>query len=298
MSPYIQAVMTVAFAYSTVTVGLWFTLTSGQFSVAHAAMFGIGGYASGLASVKWQTPFVLSLVIGSVAAGIAGLIIGFVLQRTSGMLLGTVTIAIGQALSLIVTNVESLGRSQGYSGIPLRTNLVWAAAVAAFALAVVLLLRRSRVGMAMLAMGKDETVSQSLGVSLLRMRMLGFGVGAALAGLGGGLIAHYNGIIEPANMSYAAEPLFFIFLLVGGITTPWGAFFGTIGVWWFQELLRFGDSGKFLFLDLRDRYWILGAVLVLMVILRPSGILRRRALRAPAAMGQTSTPAVAADAAG
>ncbi len=278
MTQYMQTVFTVALAYSCVTLGLWVTLTSGQFSVAHAAVMGLGGYASGVASVNMHAAFPVALAVGAVAGGAVGVVMAFVLQRTSGMLLGTVTIAIGQAISLIVTNIGYLGRSQGFSGIPLRTTIWWSAAGAAFCLAVALLLRRSRAGWELLAAGKDETVAQSLGISILRVRMIGFGVGGLLAGIGGALLAHNNGIIEPKDLAFAAEPLFFIFLFVGGLTTPWGAFLGTLGMWWFQELLRFGDSGKFLFLDQQDRYWILGLVLVLVVLQRPKGVLVRRSV--------------------
>jgi branched-chain amino acid transport system permease protein len=276
MTAYMQTVFTVALAYACVTLGLSVTLTSGQFSVAHAALMGIGGYASGIASIETGVPFPVALLIGAIAGAVSGLAFAFVLQRTSGMLLGTVTIAMGQAISLIVTNIGYLGRSQGYSGIPLKTSLIWSAFSAALALIATLLLRRSRAGWEMLAVGKDETVAQSLGISVLRIRLLGFGFGGLLAGLGGALLAHNNGIMEPKDLAFGAEPLFFIFLFVGGLTTPWGAFLGTLGMWWFQELLRFGDSGTFLFLDQQDRYWILGLVLVVVVLTRPSGLLTRR----------------------
>ena len=107
------------------------------------------------------------------------------------------------------------------------------------ALAAALALRRSRVGLAMLALGQDETVARSLGISLLGTRLWGFAAGGALAGLGGALIAHNNGIVEPKDLSFASEPLFFIFLMMGGLSTPWGAVAGAFGVWWLQELLRF-----------------------------------------------------------
>jgi branched-chain amino acid transport system permease protein len=281
MGPYLQSVLVLAFTYSIVTLGLWVTLSSGQFSVAHAALMGLGGYAGGIASVRFGAPFPVALVAGFGVGGLVGAALTLVLARTSGILLGTVTIAIGQAIALIVRNTDALGGSQGYSGIPLRTDLAWAAGCALVALAAVLALRRSRVGLAMLAAERDETVAKSLGVSILAVRLWGFAFGGALAGLGGVLLAHNNGIIEPKELSFASEPLFFIFLMVGGVSTPWGAFAGAIGVWWVQELLRFGSTGTFLFLDRDDRYWILGLLLVAVVLTRPRGGLVRRPLRRP-----------------
>jgi branched-chain amino acid transport system permease protein len=140
---------------------------------------------------------------------------------------------------------------------------------------------RSHIGNAILAVGKDETVAASLGISVLRVRVVGFGVGGALAGLGGALLAHNNGLIEPVNLAFSSEPLFFIFLIFGGVGTPWGALLGTFAMWWLQELLRFGQQGHFLFLAQADRYWVLGLVLIVAVVLRPDGILQRRTVRYP-----------------
>lgn len=272
-------VLIVAFSYALVTLSLWVTLDSGQFSVAHATLMGLGGYAGGIASVRFEAPFPVALLAGCAAGAAAGLIFAVVLLRTGGVLLGTITIALGQGIALSIQNVPALGGSQGYSGIPLVTTLPWAAGVAAAGLAAVLLVRRTRFGMGVHAAGTDETVARSLGISVTAARLYGFGMGGALAGLGGVLLAHYNGIIEPANLSFAAEPLFFIFLMIGGVTTPWGAVAGAVGVWLLQEALRFGDAGRWWLFDQEDRYWILGVLLILVLLVRPDGLLTRRPLR-------------------
>lgn len=303
-TPYVDGVLVVAFAYACITLGLQLTLASGQFSVSHAALMGMGGYAGGLASKEWHVPFLLALLIGAAFGALLGSVLALVLQRTSGVLLGTVTIAIGQAIAIIMRNTDSvfgkqIGGSQGLAGIPTKTTLPWAAGGFAVALAAALALRRSRVGMAMLALGKDETVARSLGISLLGTRLWGFGGGGALAGLGGALIAHNNGIIEPKDLSFASEPLFFIFLMMGGVTTPWGAVVGTFGVWWLQELLRFpwSSDGTLGFLDQQDRYWILGLLLVLMVLFRQEGLIVRRTRRRGATAPSVPAPAPAESAA-
>jgi branched-chain amino acid transport system permease protein len=281
MPPYVEAVLTLACIYSLVTLGLQITIASGQFSVMHAALMGVGGYVSGIASVEFRLPFALALLVGLLAGGSIGVVVSVILRRTSGLLLGTVTVALGQSMSLIAQNIAPLGASQGYTGIPLHTDLPWAAAALVAGLALVLFIGRSRVGYAILAVGKDETVARSLGISVERVRAVGFGVGGALAGLGGGLLAHNNGLIEPSNLAFSAEPLFFIFLIVGGLGSPWGAVLGTFLMWWLQELLRFGQNGQFLFLSQADRYWLLGLILIVVVVLRPDGLLRRRAATYP-----------------
>jgi len=235
--------ITYACAFSLVTLGLYVTISSGQFSVAHAALMGVGGYAAGIATVNWSPPFPVALLAGAAAGALLGLAIAFVLQRTSGILLATVTIALGQAIALTIQNVPSLGGSQGYTGIPIRTTVWWAIALTIVAFAFILGLLRTRIGLEFLAVSHDETVSKALGISILATRLWGFGLGGLLAGLGGGLIAHQNGLIQPSELSFAQEPKFFIYLVIGGFTSPWGALLGTLAMYYVQEvILRFGPE--------------------------------------------------------
>lgn len=296
-STYVDSVFMVAFAYAVVTVGLQVTLSSGQFSVAHAALMGLGGYAGGIITIKWHPPFVLALLGGTMVSGLLGMALAGALVHTSGVLLGTVTIAAGQTASIILTNVSSVAGvatngSQGLS-VPLLTTLPWAAGCLVVALSVAVALRRSATGFAMLGVGRDETVARSLGISTLATRLYGFGVGGSLAGLGGVLLAHNNGVIEPSNLAFSAEPLLFIFLVLGGRSTPWGAAAGAVGVWWLQDLLTFpwSASGRFLFLNQQDRYWILGIILIVVVLYRQRGLLVRRPIRyRPPGPGMPVTP--------
>jgi len=288
MNPYIESVLTVICIYSLVTLGLQITIASGQFSVMHAALMGAGGYAAGIISVQFQVPFVLALLVGLLVGGLFGVVVSVILRRTSGLLLGTVTVALGQSMSLTAQNLSVLGASQGYTGVPLATTLPSAAAALACGLAVVLLIGRARIGYAILAVGKDETVARSLGISVERVRAIAFGIGGALAGLGGGLLAHNNGLIEPSNLAFSTEPLFFAFLIVGGLGSPWGAVLGTFLMWSLQEVLRFGQGGHFLFLSTGDRYWVLGLILIVVVVLRPDGLLHRRATPYPRGRARTT----------
>ncbi len=277
--------ITYAFAFSLVTLGLYVTISSGQFSVAHAALMGVGGYAAGIATVTWHAPFPVALLAGAAAGALLGLATAFVLQRTSGILLATVTIALGQAIALTIQNAPSLGGSQGYTGIPIRTTVWWAVVIAVVAFASVLGLLRTRIGLEFLAVSCDETVSKALGISVLATRLWGFGLGGLLAGLGGGLLAHQNGLIQPSELSFAQEPKFFIYLVIGGFTSPWGALLGTLAMYYVQEvILRFGGSSTLTIfgahvLDYKDRFWILGLLLIVVVLTRPRGFLVRRSLR-------------------
>ena len=210
------------------------------------------------------------------------------------MLLGTVTIAAGQALSIIMRNTTEVfgvptGGSQGLTGIPTTSTLGWAALARPSPCS-----PRWPCG----AAGRGWGCSRSARTRRSRGRWAS-GSSASACGASGSAARSpasagccsrdNNGVIQPAQLSFANEPLFFIFLMVGGLTTPWGALLGAIAVWWLQELLRYpwSSDGRFLFLQQNDRYWILGALLVLVVLFRPYGLLVRRPLRVP---GRRATP--------
>jgi ABC-type branched-subunit amino acid transport system permease subunit len=103
------------------------------------------------------------------------------------------------------------------------------------------------------------------------VRVWAFGVGGALAGIAGGLQAHWLSLVEPTALGFAYEALLFMYLIIGGVGSPWGALVGAVGVTWLLEALRFTGSA---------RYWILGLVLVVVIILRPQGLIARRGLKA------------------
>src|SRR2546428_11768729 len=215
--------VTSACVFAMVALVLYVRIACAQFSVAHAALMGVGGYAAGIATANWNLSFPVALLAGAAAGALLGLAIAFVLQRTSGILLATVTIAVGQAIALTIQNVPSLGGSQGYTGIPIRTTVWWAITLTVIAFALILGLLRTRIGLEFLAVSHDETVSKALGISILATRLWGFGLGGLLAGLGGWLIAHPQGLLQPSELSFAQEPKFFIYLVIGGVSPPAGA---------------------------------------------------------------------------
>jgi branched-chain amino acid transport system permease protein len=270
LSLYTESVLTTGAIFAIAGMGLYVTLTSGQFSVAHAALMGIGGYSAAVVAVEQDWPFSATLVLGFVVGGLSGAILAVLLRKMSGMLLGVATLAIGQALSLTVVNIDYLGGSVGYSGVPLRTEFVTTWLILLGVLAVLVYLRRTGFGLALLAVGKDETVAEALGISALAFRIWGFALGGAFAGLAGALLVQFVGLIQPNDLAFTAEVQLFIYVIVGGLTTPFGAVLGAVGTIWLLEALRFSTL---------DRYWMLGLILVVVVLVRPQGILVRRNLR-------------------
>jgi branched-chain amino acid transport system permease protein len=187
------------------------------------------------------------------------------------MVLGVATIAIGQALSMIASNIPAIGGSLGYSGVSLETTINWVALFLVIALLVFTFLRRTHLGLALLAVGKEPAVAEALGISSTFVRVWAFAFGGVLTGLAGALQAHWLSVVEPTDLGFANEALIFMYLIVGGLSSPWGAALGAIGINWLLEALKFTGS---------DRFWILGILLVVVVLSRPQGIIPRRNLPA------------------
>ena len=216
--------------FAIATIGLYVTITSGQVSVMHQALVGVGGYAAGVASVQLGLPLVGSLLFGLVAGALVGGVVALLLREMNGMVLGVATIAIGQALSLIAANIPQLGGSLGYTGISLQTTLTWVVGILIIVMAGLSWLRHTHFGLALLAVGKEPAVAEALGMSATFVRVWAFGVGGALAGIAGGLQAHWLSLQEPTALGFAYEALLFMYLIIGGVGSPWGALVGAVGV--------------------------------------------------------------------
>ncbi|MGB4214150.1 MAG: branched-chain amino acid ABC transporter permease, partial [Dethiobacteria bacterium] len=132
---------------------------------------------------------------------------------------------------------------------------------------------KSRIGRALIAIREDETAADSMGINSTYYKILCFGVGAFFAGLGGGLFAHYMRFLHPKTFDFMKSIEHLCMVVLGGLGNMWGAFIGASILTVVPELLR----------SVADlRLLIYGAVLVLMMRLRPQGILGPQTDIAPA----------------
>ena len=263
---YWQAILTTATIMAIAGVGLQVTIASGQFSVIHGALMGMASYAAGVVAVDHREwPMVVSLLVGVLVAGSFGALLSVLLLRLGGLFLGIATLAIGQGLSIVAASTFPR-KAQGFVGAPLNTTLPVALLCLGGVLVVLGRLRSSRVGLMQLAGGADEVAASSLGISIVRNKIWGFAVGGGIAGLAGALNVQYLGLVTPADLAFAPELNLLIYVILGGLATPWGPVVGSYTVISALEGLRVAQL---------DRYWILGLLLTVVVIARPEGVLTR-----------------------
>ena len=255
-------------------LGFYTSILSGQLSVAHGALMGIGAYTAAILTVKLGWPFWPAILAGGVLAAVAGAAIAAVSLRLRGVYLAVATLAFGEALVVFLLNNSYVGGAAGFYGIPLITNLGHVALVVALLVLFMWRFDSSRLAMAYRAVRDDEISAATMGINVRRTKVHAFTLGAFIVGVGGGLFAHYLGILEPGQFGYLRSITIMMFAAIGGVNAFLGPVFGAVLLTLAPEFLRV--SGQ-------DRYILYGILLVLVMIFRPNGLLERRSGRRPGA---------------
>lgn len=261
------------------TMGLNLTVGyAGQKSLGHAAFLGIGAYTMALV-LKAGFSFWLGLPAAAVLCFVVGLALGFPALRVQTIYLAFATLGFNTAIWLVMRNEEWLtGGTFGINnvarpslfGLSLEGNrpyyyLVLAVAVLlAFALWGLL---RSPWGKAFTALRDNPIRAESLGISVRSYTLLSFAIGAAYAGVAGGLFASLVQFIEPAPFTVAASIMMYLMVVVGGPGYFWGPVLGAaVGVVlpeWLRDVPGVSDWYLPLF----------GAAVVLLMVWLPDGLL-------------------------
>ncbi len=285
---YWLAQLSFVFIYAIVAVGLMLLAGfTGQFSIGHAAFMGIGAYAEAyLAARGW--PLAASLACAMALAAAAGVVVGLPALRVKGMYLAIATLSFGFIVE------EALARWEGVTGGNAGKS-VPAPQVFGYALdstesfyflclvcvigstLVVLNLLRAPTGRAFVAIRDSEVSAQSMGIQLARYKSLSFAISAALAGLGGALYGHKMQFISPEQFSLVQSIDLVLMVVIGGLGSIHGAFFGAIFLIGMPQLISLGKDylpaaiGQATGLQ----SVVYGAVLIAFVMLEPMGLYGR-----------------------
>ena len=271
-----------------VVVGL-----AGLLDLGYIAFFGIGAYVAalyghaGLGPSRGHLPFLLLVVLGALAAGIIGVLIGAPTLRLRGDYLAIVTLGFGEIFRILVNTYDSFtGGPNGLSNIPdLQQgsfnfglpHTVFGVELQGFAnyyfveliLVVVVMvifsrLNDSRIGRAWVAIREDELAAASMGINTVSMKLLAFGIGATLAGASGTVQAHVATQVSPDSFVFLQSVFLLAAVVLGGMGTVPGAVLGSAILIAVPEKLRaFADY----------RLLIFGLLLVVVMRFRPEGMI-------------------------
>ena len=277
--------------------------TSGVLSFGHISFVALGAWAAGVLSVPVaEKPaimpnlahFLRTTTVGNVpslaiAAGVGAafaLIIGLPLMRLSGLAAGIATFGVLEITHNVLRYWETIGPGLNtFSSVPETTGLLQAAIAAAIAVVVAYAYQRSRFGRLLRATREDPAAARAVGISIYRQRLIAFVLSGALAGFAGGVYVH----LLPLNTEALYLDLTFItlaMLVIGGSTSLLGAVVGALAVSGVDSFLAQAENGINVagtHIDLRGgtRVVVVGALMALVLILRPSGLTGGRELTLP-----------------
>lgn len=262
--------------------GIWVALAlslnilmgyAGQVSLGHAAFFGIGAYTSALLTQRYGQSFVIGLLGALLVTGLVGGFLGLPSLRVRHDFLVLATMGVNFVVVAVFKYVDFFGGALGLVDIPTPRFfgldseipyliLVWLYVL--FTLGVAWYLSKAWAGMALNAVRLDEDAAASVGVSVPRFKIIAFIISAALAGGAGSLYAHYLKSLFPDTFGFLESIVILSMVVVGGVGTLRGPIFGAILLRLLPELLR----------GLVDyRFTVYGALLVLMMLFQPMGLL-------------------------
>ncbi len=251
----------------------------GLISIAHPVFYAIGAYVSALLARDAGVPVALAIPLGAVAALLASLLIAVPALRISGDYLLIASIGFQLGVLEAIKNMTWTGGAGGLTDIPAlfgrsTGHAVYVALAIVLATGSVLLLRgitRSAYGRAMSALRDDELAFAALGRNAMMIKLGVFALGAGLAGLAGGLYAHYFRFLAPDQFDILQSAALLTIVVVGGMRTVWGPVVGAVVLQALPQAITFLDLPPSVLGPLQGILFT-GLVLVFMFV-RPAGLI-------------------------
>ena len=236
---------------------------TGQFSLGHAGFMAVGAYVGVVATTNFHLPLLIALILGAVAAGILGFLIGLPTLRLKGDYLAIATLGLGEIIRIVIMNIDYVGGAAGFKGIPHLTNFAWVFFAVLFTLFFIKNFVNSDLGRACIAIRENEIAAEAMGVNTTKFKVMAFTIGAAFAGIAGGLFAHNFYLISPASFTFMASFNYLIMVVLGGLGSLTGSIAGAFVVTFISAALA--DLPEF-------RMIIYALALILLMFYRPQGL--------------------------
>jgi branched-chain amino acid transport system permease protein len=293
-----------ALVAAAIVVGLYvFVGNSGVLSFGQISFVAVGGFAAGVMTVPSDVkpaalpdvfPLIRDHMLGNVssllvAAGVGALfalVVGLPLMRLSGLAAGIATFAVLEVTHNVLRNWTKIGPGPGLlSLVPETTGLLQGTIGALVVIVVAFAYQRSRLGRQLRAAREDPAAAQAAGIDIHRQRLWAFVLSGALCGFAGGLFVHMLGSLTTEQVYLELTFLTLAMLVVGGATSLLGATVGALLVSGLDSFLGQAeegvDVGVHLDLPTGTRLVVVGGLMALVLVVRPSGITGGRELGVP-----------------
>jgi branched-chain amino acid transport system permease protein len=261
---------------------------TGQFSIGHAGFMAVGAYTSAYLTVyhaqTWEHSlagvigvtaahaliFLFAILVGAIAAALAGLLVGIPSLRLRGDYLAIVTLGFAEIIRIVILNIDKVGGATGFT-VPGYTNFLWVGLFAVLTIVIVYNIVHSDMGRALVSIREDELAAEAMGINTTRYKVLSFVISSALAGMAGVVFGHYTQFLSTNDFQFIRSFEIIIMIVLGGMGSLTGAVLGAIVITIMPELLRQlpGDLSQY-------RLVVYSALLILIMLTRPQGILGTR----------------------
>ncbi len=276
---YHTKVMTLVFIYIIFALGLNVIVgLAGMLCLGQAFFLGVGAYTYALLNTRLGIGFYPGLLAGALSGVAAGFIFALVTLRLRGDYLAIVTLGLSEIFRIVMTNLNFTGGPRGISGIAKpglwgmelsffgQSKVLYFVSLALVVLAILLIrrLEHSRLGRSWESLREDEIASAAMGVNTSLVRLGVFALGGLLGGLAGVLFAANTSFIDPNSFAILVSVTALCVVVLGGLGSISGAVLGAVVLIMLPEYLRFFSQYRML---------IFGAILVFMMLFRPTGII-------------------------
>ena len=299
---YIESVLIFTGIHIIAAYSFYVPFKTGQISLGQAGFMAVGAYAAGIMTTKLGIPFPVALIIGGLIAGLVGVFVGFPALRIKGIYLLLLTLGFAEIVQVIILTWDYTGGAQGFQKIPYLENaLLYIYGVVVILVIFFARLERSSLGRAMDSIHEDELAAEVMGIDVVPVKLLAFGLGAFIAGLAGALLAHYQTYVDQATFNILVSIEVLVFVLVGGGFSYWGPLIGACFLSLLPELLRtirewmelvpeswteaataaavYDYLYEFFDFENEKRLIVYGLILIVMMIVRPQGLVTRETVR-------------------
>jgi branched-chain amino acid transport system permease protein len=277
---------------------------TGQFSIGHVGFMAVGAYSSTFMTVyytqgleRWLAGmlgadvaaaivFILVILIGALAASVAGLIVGIPSLRLRGDYLAIATLGFAEIIRIVLVNTNKVGAATGFRGcvdslngttctdasmgrltIPAYTNFFWIGFLAVITIVVIYNIVNSDAGRALISIREDELAAQAMGVNTTRYKVTSFVISSAFAGVAGALYGHWR-LPHPNDFTFVRSFEIIIMIVLGGMGSITGSILGALVITFLPEVLRQLPGGVYNY-----RLVIYAALLIIIMLTRPQGVL-------------------------
>ena len=266
MSGYVSGIVAILSINLIFAYAIFMTAAGGQLNLGGAGFMATGAYAAAWLNGVAMLPVAVTIPAAMAVGALTGFLIAFPVLRTRGVYMVLATYAFGEALSGYLLRSTLFGGAIGMV-VPDHIGVLPLIVAALIVTLGVAYLMATRFGLALRAVHDDEAVATILGVDVRAMQVASFAMGGALCGLAGALYAHYFNFVEAQYFNSLLSIYVLLFVLIGGTQTAWGPLAGSLFFTVLPEVMRVGGSW---------RYVVFGAAIVLIMAVRPQGLVTFR----------------------